>query len=583
MGLPNNRRTIAFLIDELIGQYQAQLWQSMVKTAEERDVNLLVFPGRIMDLPEHHLFRHSSVYELISGKRIDGFIAATAIYSIFHSKEKLKKILDKFAIPYVSLGVRVGDEPVIQVDNKHGMGELVDHFIEEHGYKRIAFIRGPETNPEAELRYDAYKESLQAHGIPLDESIVETGSFWGPTGAEAVKRLLSKKAKFDGLVAANDDMALAALHVLEQKGYNVPGDVGVGGFDNTDEGQYIYSPLTTVAQPNQGLAEKSMDILLDMLSGKSPEKITMLSACLLVKKSCGCSSPALTRIKTTEQLKTSTPGISAESWRRETTDSMKTALETSAVTPELIKEFTDLFMDFITNKNKGQKDEDLLLSPWNEILCRELMSNGDVSLWNQYLTSIYNQARLWVYPGELDAVTSSLFQKLRILVAEAMERKQGIRRMEKDRAIFDMQYTGQKINVSFDKNVIIDRLVREIPRLGIKSFYVCLYAAPLKKYENDKWILPEMSELQVAVNDETLLTPEMVGMKIPVVELVPDEFLPRDRRVTYIIKSLFFMERQSGYIVVEYGLRETILYETIRSQISGLFHGAKLLGENGHV
>ena len=70
-------------------------------------------------------------------------------------------------------------------------------------------VRGEENNPEAEMRYLAYRNALKENGIAVDPNLVALGTFAGPTGMAAVIELLDvRKAVFDCLVAANDDMPL---------------------------------------------------------------------------------------------------------------------------------------------------------------------------------------------------------------------------------------------------------------------------------------------------------------------------------------------------------------------------------------
>ena len=67
--------------------------------------------------------------------------------------------------------------PVITIENKDGAQKLVDHLIEVHGCRRIAFLRGPEGHEDSKWRERGYRESLEAHGIPFDETLIATGGF----------------------------------------------------------------------------------------------------------------------------------------------------------------------------------------------------------------------------------------------------------------------------------------------------------------------------------------------------------------------------------------------------------------------
>jgi hypothetical protein len=54
---------------------------------------------------------------------------------------------------------------------------VIDHLIEAHGRRRIAFLRGTATHEGAQERYRAYTESLSDHGLPFDPLLVPL-EFW---------------------------------------------------------------------------------------------------------------------------------------------------------------------------------------------------------------------------------------------------------------------------------------------------------------------------------------------------------------------------------------------------------------------
>src|SRR5690606_24608770 len=93
----------------------------------------------------------------------------------------------------------------------------------------------------------------------------------------------------DGVVAANDDMALGALEALFERGRRVPEDVKLVGFDDVPIARLARRSLTTVAQPIDEMAAIALDGLLDQLRGGSPPGATSGSVGRIVaRESCGC-------------------------------------------------------------------------------------------------------------------------------------------------------------------------------------------------------------------------------------------------------------------------------------------------------
>lgn len=96
------------------------------------------------------------------------------------------------------------------------------HLIRRHGCRRIGDISGPAGNQEADARLQGYLEALEAHGIAPDGGLVRHARFTLQTGKLAMRELLDSGCELDGLVAANDYMALGAMDVLRAPGVLVP-------------------------------------------------------------------------------------------------------------------------------------------------------------------------------------------------------------------------------------------------------------------------------------------------------------------------------------------------------------------------
>ena len=145
----------------------------------------------------------------------------------------------------------VGDSlegiPSVVFDFYSGMREQMMHLVRGHGYRRIAFIRGPEGHSEAEQRFRAYREVLSSCGIAFESSLVVSGDFLRDAGRRAVVALYDeRRASFDAIAAVNDETALGALEELTRRGISVPHDVALTGFDDDDAVRWTTPQLTTV-------------------------------------------------------------------------------------------------------------------------------------------------------------------------------------------------------------------------------------------------------------------------------------------------------------------------------------------------
>jgi hypothetical protein len=169
------------------------------------------------------------------------------------------------------------------------MRAVVRHLIEEHGYKRIAFVRGIRGQIDAEQRFQAYQDELKAHQLRFDNDLIVDGDYSTESGRAAVRILLEeRKLRVQAIVAANDSMAFGALEALQQRGVRVPDDVAVTGFDDLREAQATGVPLTTVRQSFFTAGKRALEALLHSIQGESIPQVTVTPTQLLIRWSCGC-------------------------------------------------------------------------------------------------------------------------------------------------------------------------------------------------------------------------------------------------------------------------------------------------------
>jgi DNA-binding LacI/PurR family transcriptional regulator len=190
-------------------------------------------------------------------------------------------------LPAVCIGQRVPDVPSVWTRNSAGVRLLMKHLTQVCGRQRVAFIRGTQNNPEAEARFHAWEDFCAAASLPHGAELFEQGEFTEASGEAATLRLLAKNATAhpDGILAANDPMAIGALRALRARGFLVPDDISVVGFDDL-EAKNADPPLTTARQPVYEMAERAAEMLLAELRGDRRERECMFSPELVVRASC---------------------------------------------------------------------------------------------------------------------------------------------------------------------------------------------------------------------------------------------------------------------------------------------------------
>jgi len=178
--------------------------------------------------------------------------------------------------------------PCVNIENKAGARQLVDHLIEVHGRRRIAFLRGVDGHEDTLWRERGHLESLAAHGIAVDPELFADGGFADAIAQAAVEGWISRGVVFDAIFSGNDDAATGVILALRQAGLRIPEDVSVTGFDDLSFARLVLPPLTTVRAPIKAAGLAAARQLASLIQTGSAEMSTLLPTEPVVRQSCGC-------------------------------------------------------------------------------------------------------------------------------------------------------------------------------------------------------------------------------------------------------------------------------------------------------
>lgn len=190
--------------------------------------------------------------------------------------------------PVVSLGIHVHELPSVEIEWPEGITDLMQHVLSPDGRQRLAFVQGFPGDPHSEMRELGFREALSDAGVPVDERLIVPGNFSVADAHHAVADLLAAGLEFDGLVAANDDMAVGAIAALTAHGLSVPHDVVVAGFDDALSSIASSPPLTTVRLDNLELTAATARLVLSAIESGvqlDPGVVVGIDCALIVRES----------------------------------------------------------------------------------------------------------------------------------------------------------------------------------------------------------------------------------------------------------------------------------------------------------
>lgn len=152
---------------------------------------------------------------------------------------------------------------VVGIDQALGARLVVEH-LRRTGAGSIVHLAGPSDWFDAQARASGFTAALAEFG--LDGELVGPGEWTPRAGYELTTGLIASGLP-DALFAANDMIAIGALHALHEHGLRVPEDVAVVGFDNTRGAEFLIPSLTTVAQPFAEVGREALRHLVSVLDG----------------------------------------------------------------------------------------------------------------------------------------------------------------------------------------------------------------------------------------------------------------------------------------------------------------------------
>lgn len=268
--------TIGLVLPEISGAFFSPMLKGIEAEAHEAGYDLLI----------HSTTREGPSRRPLGEHNTDGLLIFTG--GLYH--RELHR-LHNINFPMVLLHQSPPDSldiPVITIENKDGAAMLISHLIEMHARRRIVFLQGPEGHEDSVWRERGYREALEAHDIPYDESLIASGGFDEEEAFTTIQQMLLNGLDFDAVFAGDDDAAIGVMRALRLAGRLVPQDVSVVGFDDVPVARYLFPALTTVRAPIEEIGRESVRQLRRLMSGEPAQALTLMPTELIIRESCGC-------------------------------------------------------------------------------------------------------------------------------------------------------------------------------------------------------------------------------------------------------------------------------------------------------
>jgi DNA-binding LacI/PurR family transcriptional regulator len=230
--------------DGLASPYYSMIFDALEKEATKNGYALVYFTNG----------KGTDYLEIL--KKVDG-----VIISCFPRIEPIIREINK-RVPVVCIDNSLPDKSIASVtlDNFNSVVDSIDYLCTQ-GHKRIGFITGLDDSDIGRDRLCGYISALKSHGISEDMDLIFRGDYSFATGKKGADYFLSLDNPPTAVMCANDTMAISAIKEIIRRGFRVPEDISIIGFDDITIASQITPALSTVSVPVEDIAKKAITML----------------------------------------------------------------------------------------------------------------------------------------------------------------------------------------------------------------------------------------------------------------------------------------------------------------------------------
>ncbi len=202
------------------------------------------------------------LFEMLSW-RPSGIILA----GLEHS-DASRAMLTASGIPVVEIMDTDGDpiDSVVGISHRRAGREMA-RFIAKYGYRNIGFLgtKMP-MDHRARKRFEGFTEALAKKGVEIADQEFYDGSSSLEKGREMTERLLERSPDLDFLYYSNDMIGAGGLLYLQDQGIDVPGQIGLAGFNGSELLRGFSTRLATMDAGRREIGEKAAQIIVERLA-----------------------------------------------------------------------------------------------------------------------------------------------------------------------------------------------------------------------------------------------------------------------------------------------------------------------------
>ena len=280
----NNTKNIGVLVKGVFNPFFSELINVIGSKINEKNYTMILQQNDYV--LEHEV---ENIISFVKEKRLQGIICLGGNF-IDLDEDSFKNIDVPVVLTSVNTVSPLGRDKysTVGIDNLQASYSATEYLIKK-GHTNIALMIGEENDfCVSWWRYKGYIKALREYDIEVNDDNLLIGDYDTKKAYEGTLKFLKRRKDSTAIFAISDFMAIGAARAVVDSGLVVGKDVSILGFDGMDISCYYNPGISTIKQPKKEMAEKSVEILFELLKGNGENKHILLDTELLERESSSC-------------------------------------------------------------------------------------------------------------------------------------------------------------------------------------------------------------------------------------------------------------------------------------------------------
>ena len=271
-------RMIGVIVPDLVTHFYSSIISGIEQVAEEKGYYILIASS------SESLEKEIKSVENLLKTRVEGLIVCLSHET--QSYEHFDRLI-KNNIPLVFFDrvCRTDEVPSVVVDNVDAARKITRHFY-KNGFRRIAYIAGPDHLNISQERTLGYLSGLKSCGLDFDPELLVKCNMSSEGATNATARLLSLQERPDAIFGINDTVAFAAMKEIKRNGLKIPEDIALVGFTDEFHSTVVEPAMTSITHPTFEIGQEAARLFFNRI--ENPESLpvqVVLKTKLVIRKS----------------------------------------------------------------------------------------------------------------------------------------------------------------------------------------------------------------------------------------------------------------------------------------------------------